>query len=849
MVLAFAPPAGMESHRLEVMDGEDAREAANVTWTVPTAATAPWSRFLRANGDRWRAQWDADTQIPTRVYGAGRTFPGATSDPAVAVVAAREAIAAHLDLLAPGSRIEDFELASNHYDAKSKLRTVAFIQRHAGFEVLGGHVNVAIKNDRMFVFGSGALPHVGVELPNRRAKPAAMARAAVANLDADYDQVKLREEAGEAFILPIIRTRGGITYHLVRKVVVDVGSPISRWDVYVDASTSNVVAREQTLMFASGTLKVNAPERRPGDTRLDYIARDMRILSGGNQGATDTSGVVTWPDGSDLQGQMSPIGAEVRVDNDAGPRATFDFTIADGGEVVWDARDEEFIDSQLTTYTHGRIVKEYTKLIAPNLAWLQNDPVQATVNIDNSCNAFSDGTTINFFRASNRCDNTGRLADVVHHEFGHSFHAHVVIRGAGAFDGALSEGASDYLAATITNDPGMGRGFFYTNQPLRHIDPPNREAVWPEDVGESHTTGLIFAGAMWDLRKQLIIDFGDEAAAVTHTDQLWHAALQRSRDIPTSYIEVLAADDDDGDLSNGTPNRCTIDAAFALHGLADPELVGPPIGRPTIDSMLRVELPVGTVENACPGAEIQAVNLEWRVRDSNDGGSLPMAETMTGYVEQIPSQTMGTVVEYQVEVTLDSGEKVIMPDNPADPYYQYFIGEVTEIYCTSFEGDNEAEGWTHELLMGEQREGADDWTFAPPNSPQGSGDPMSARTGAIVAGNDLGGGNYNGQYQPNKQNILRAPTIPSMDFEVVRLQYWRWLTIEDGDFDQADILANGQTVWTNFATGNQGSTHHVDKEWRFQDVDVTDQIENGQLELAFRLTTDGGLQIGWLDAR
>ena len=841
---AFAPPAGMESHRLEVAAGADAREHPEVTWKVPTEATAAWSRFVRKNGDKWRAQWDADTKVPARIYGAGRTFADSSQKPAIAADAARTAIAQHLDLLAPGSNIDDFELVSNHFDAQTNLRTVGFIQRHRGFEVRGGNVNVRIKNDRMFVFGSAALPNVGVELPTKRKTVKAIDAAALAHVDATYDRVSVRESAGELFILPIIRTSGAVTYHLVREVVVDVKSPFSRWSVYVDVGSGDVVAREQTLMFAAGTLKLNTPERRPGDTRPDYLAPYLRVTSGGQQVETDAMGQFNWNGTDDLSGTMTPIGSEVRVDNGAGARATFDFTIADGGEVVWDARDEEFIDAQLTTFIHGGIAKEYTKIVAPNLGWLQNEALQATVNLDNTCNAFSDGTTINFFRASRQCDNTGRLADVVHHEFGHSFHAHVVIRGVGAFDGALSEGASDYLAATITNDPGMGRGFFYSNQPLRHIDPPNQEAVWPEDIGEVHTTGLIFAGALWDLRKQLVIDFGDEAQAISHTDQLWHSALQRSRDIPTSYVEVLAADDDDGDLSNGTPNRCTIDAAFALHGLADTELVGPPIGKPQIDTMLRVYLPVGEVQNACPGASIQSVELDWRVRGGNDAGVLPMVENQMGYAEQIPSQPAGTVVQYQVEVTLDSGDKVVLPDNPADPYYEYFIGEAEEIYCTSYEGDPDAEGWTHELLAGEQREGADDWTFAPPASPQGSGDPTEAFSGAIVAGNDLGGGNYNGQYQPNKQNILRAPTLPTRDFDVVRLQYYRWLTVEDADFDQAEILANGEVVWANYATGNQGSTHHVDKEWRFHDVDVTDYVRNGAVDIAFRLTTDGGLQMG-----
>ncbi|MEQ9496197.1 MAG: MYXO-CTERM sorting domain-containing protein [Deltaproteobacteria bacterium] len=848
IALGFAPPSMHGAHgeghdgRLLLPTGS-VRVQPATSWTTPKAAGTRWTQFLQATPGTWRAQWDADTEIPTRIYGSGIHFEGATADATRAEAAAREVLNRHLALLAPGAAPADLVLVANDYDAASALRTVAFEVRYAGFEVLGAHLNVRIKKDRLFVLGSAGLPQASLELPRSRVRAATLERNALANT-AGKD-VRLYAPAAAPVILPLVHDDGRVSSHLVSEVVVHVAEPLGRWSVFVDVENGTEVARRQNLRFASGTLQINAPERRPTDTRLDWDARDMNVSLGGQNTSTDGAGVVTWTGTDPVSGTMTPLGSEVRVDNDAGARATFDFTVSDGGTAVWNDANDEEIDAQLNTFIHARVVKERARIIAPNNNW-HADPVQATVNIGNSCNAFSDGTTINFFQSSRQCENTGRLADVVHHEYGHSFHAHVIIRGAGAFDGALSEGASDYIAATITNDPGMGRGFFRTNAPLRHIDPPNDEAVWPEDIGESHTTGLIFAGAMWDLRKQLIVDFGDEAAAVAHTDQLWHQALRRSRDIPSSYVEVLAADDDDGDLSNGTPNRCAINDAFARHGLADVELVSVPIGKPVISEMLRVQLPVGESNNTCPGANIASVDLDWRVRGSTDGGAIPMVSTMLGYEEQIPSQTQGNVVQYRIEVTLDSGEKILLPDNAADPYYEYFIGEATEIYCTGFEvnDDPEGEGWTHALLAGEDREGADDWQFGPPMAAANSGDPQEAFSGNQVAGNDLGGGNYNGLYQPSKQNELRSPWIAVSEFEVVRLQYRRWLNIEDGDFDRAEILANDEVVWANYATGNQGDTHHTDKEWRFHDVDVTDEVRQGALQIAFRLQSDRGLEFG-----
>ena len=55
-------------------------------------------------------------------------------------------------------------------------------------------------------------------------------------------------------------------------------------------------------------------------------------------------------------------------------------------------------------------------------------------------------------------------------------------------------------------------------------------------------------------------------------------------------------------------------------------------------------------------------------------------------------------------------------------------------------------------------------------------------------------------------------------------------------------------MWTNFATASETSdpTNHTDKEWVFQDVDVSAQAAAGTLKLKFALESDGGLELaGW----
>ncbi|MBA3549164.1 MAG: DUF4215 domain-containing protein, partial [Nannocystis sp.] len=169
------------------------------------------------------------------------------------------------------------------------------------------------------------------------------------------------------------------------------------------------------------------------------------------------------------------------------------------------------------------------------------------------------------------------------------------------------------------------------------------------------------------------------------------------------------------------------------------------------------------------------------------------------------------------------------PVNAADPWYQHYTGPVTPLYCTGFEGPEGLEGWT---LGTSWAQGA----------PQGQGgDPMAAFAGAEVVGQNL-----NGTYKPSASNKLTGPIIPTQGFKRVRLQYRRWLGVEDGHFDQATILVNNLPAWRNFDSnkGNNSGTQHVDREWRYHDVDITPGVVDGAVQLAFQLKSDQGLELG-----
>jgi hypothetical protein len=480
---------------------------------------------------------------------------------------------------------------------------------------------------------------------------------------------------------------------------------------------------------AAGTVTFDVPAR--------YRAAPPRPAGAAAGGDRRRRPLTTDADGRSL-GRRRRRRADVHADrprrrlvNRAGELDRQTATLAPDATLRWSAAGDPAVDAQLSAFVHASLVRAYARRFAPDLAFL-DERLPVRVNIAEECNAFSDGTAINFFAASDRCENTSRLADVVYHEFGHSVHSHAIIRGVGFFDGAFSEGLSDYLAATITGEGGMGRGFFRTDAPLRELDPPDSEWTWPRDIDEIHRTGQIFGGAMWDLRKALIAESSDRDAAVRLADRLFYAAVRRASSIPATLIEILAADDDDGDLSNGTPHECTIRAAFGRHGLRT--LKGEIDAAGSVPSAVTAPQPVRLTligKDVRCGDVISGVGLEWRPRDGGPPGSSTATAVDDVWTAPLTLPADGGALFFRFRVRFADGSEMVYPDNRADPWYQLYHGDVVPLYCTDFERNPLAEGW---------RVGGDApevWQWGVPGGGAGVGDPTRAFSGTRIVGTSL----------------------------------------------------------------------------------------------------------------
>ncbi len=101
-------------------------------------------------------------------------------------------------------------------------------------------------------------------------------------------------------------------------------------------------------------------------------------------------------------------------------------------------------------------IKEQSRGWLPANPWLYTQ-LTSNMNINNSCNAFwtTVGATINFYRRGNGCANTGEIAAVFDHEYGH---------GLDNFDGRFGvsssgEAYADVISILRLNQSCVGRGF------------------------------------------------------------------------------------------------------------------------------------------------------------------------------------------------------------------------------------------------------------------------------------------------------------------------------------------------------------------------------------------------------
>lgn len=798
----------------------------------------PWQEWVRGEGANWNAVFDERTGTPWSMWGSGIAID--TSDVEGELLAL---FARHPELT--GVDNSELSLKSANYNERTDTWYVSFDRMVEGVPVWRGGVNAFVKHGNLVLMNVRTHPHAtigGVESGGDLAQAAILGAEDAIVLAMSAGPASESEhsvEGAELVVLP--RNAGsGIAYDLAWMTRTTTSDVPGIWVSFVDAHSGELLNVHNEVRFFEGTVYGTH------DTRTlngDFSTSPMPLApveSEDDSTQTDRDGVF------ELSGEGPYFteldGSYVRVNNDDGSDGEGWF---DGSDFTW--TDEDATQAEIDSYVFLHQVKAWGEEYASEVGMV-NRRVTSNVNLNSSCNAYYDGN-VNFYKAGGGCNNTGRIADVAYHEWGHGFHYYSLE--AGSWDGSMGEGIGDVNAFLLTGDPVIAPYFSTGGSGIRRVDQGNS---YPDDVsGEVHYDGLIFAGAVWDWLEILTDEAGAEAANAT-VSQVFADGIKSGPTIVESYDAFALADDDDGDLNNGTPNACSLLEAFALHGLGPGGSNGgtmfyvghdPLVNQAPYAGEYSVDADITNLAEGCVDFELDSAKLHWSANGSEwEIASMDVtgADSVLG---AIPEQEPGTLVEYFVSVEDSTGQNAYSPAGGAINPHTFWVGELIEIYCEGFEDDDG--GYTHALLSGDESEGADDWQWGTPNG--NGGDPDFSFSGDNAWGNDLGNtiGNqqWNGEYQNSKHNRLTSVVIPTEGYEELVLQYRRWLTIEDGYYDNARILVDGGVSWENHGTNQQlGDEHHLDEQWQLHTLRIEDGGDDSQVQISWEIETDQGLAMG-----
>lgn len=797
--------------------------------------SAGWQSFLQGEGAGWYARFDEKQGTPVGAYGPSIDL-GALPNEAAVETAVRAFLSRNPGLTGVGQK--ELRTGEIRYVASRDTWFVHLDRLVNGVPVWRGGVDVQIRGNRLMEFSVNTYPGfdvgVGTEVTKEQAFELAAEAGPVglgARKDLDAELVVLpREDHGRLELKAVWMVRSASS------------NPVGRFVGFVDAIHGEVLAWYNEIPFFAGTMYGTVDNRYVGNGYTNLPMPLLTIVEAdGSTTDTDASGKFSISEGK-AEAEFS--GSYLTIDNQDGGNGSISFS---SGNPTWTANDAT--QAEIDTWVFVHQVRDWGLLVAPEVK-MSSDALTTYVNQPDICNAYYDGN-LNFFQAGSAqgysCNNTGQIADVVYHEWGHGFHFYSIGRNDYP-DGTVGEAVGDTVAFFNTLDHKVGPNFFTDGSPVRDVGPDH---VYPGDVvGEPHEDGLIFGGAVWDLLG--LIETSANEKPYTSKGTGWRAtvdtfvgAIKSNPTLETAFDDFLVADDDNNDLSDGTPHICEITEAFTAHGLG-PSSSSPLLALdhlPLENQPANTPIPVaGSVLNLAP--QCNAFNLaNATIHYSTNNGKKWQEGSLTvkgdGFEGSLDGMDPGTIVMYWLEAVSDDGTTVTLPPGGEIAPYTFYVGELKEVYCQQFGRDDG--GFTHELLAGKDQEGADDWMFGTPGGL--SNDPTVAFSGSGVWGNDLGGGNYNGAYQSSITNRLSSIPIETGGATTLILQYRRWLNVEDGYYDHARVYANDAEIWTNHVGPNDRAGEATqDVDWVLHTLQIDSPAS--PLVLGWEIESDQGLELG-----
>lgn len=807
--------------------------------------SSSWSEFVDGHGT-WYVHFDEQSGMPHRAYGRPLDLPGSTlSDKAIFL--------ASEDLASWNIPIND--LTIEPLISKGKHTWVNFRQSYQGIPVTGSRYFAKFFQNKLVQFGCDVYPDIDVNIiPTLNAQ-----QAASQALQGIENAIVNVFPSSQLNILPVPQS-GVYAYHLYYTVTVKTMSPEgipANYTTFVDAHSGEILSRQNMVkhyggnpgkpvkpvdqvMQVSVSVTADVYENNPYEPVVNQGLQNIYVTVGGQdyQLGPDGTGDVTVNPGSNatitMQGPWSRI-----YSNGVSPQTTA--VLADGLNTISFNANSNI--RERSAYRSVQRIHDFMKFWLPDFDGMD---YQLPTNIDEvgTCNAFYDGASINFYAVGGGCNASSLISDVCFHEYGHGINDQFYQSLSGNFiNGAMGEGYADFWAIACTGSPLLGIGFYTENQdPLRRYD--QEPMVYPDDIsGEVHNDGEIIMGAWWDTHELMGADWNITMPLFIET----YAGLQAEApngNEGVAYTDVLLdalqADDDDGDITNGTPHGDAIVDGFYIHGIT---LISNAVLNHTQTYFAEADSPISidaTLTLQFPFSQyLSEVHCFYKINNGEFTSAMMDNPSGSNYSLSIPGLEPSSIVSYyfgayDVNGSLSAVKPVAAQQVPfANLPYQLLIGvqEFGKHDCDDnsdfgnwqlgVSDDNADTGeWIEDTPLGSYN--TDTGIMVQPNFQHTTGGEFCFVTGnASTASAGLGENDVDAG-----KTTLQSPTIDMSSLIEPVVEYWRYYTNSPPsganpgqDFWQVRMSNDGGANWI-YVENNKTS----DMSWRRNAFRVSDYL-------------------------
>jgi hypothetical protein len=522
-------------------------------------------------GGQWSVHsWNRQAQTPHYILGSGADVAPPFQQPGDAVAVALQVMERNAAVLG----VDPERLRTGVVTDGAGKVAVHFQQTYEGLDVLGGRAHATFLNTgRVFALGADFFRLDGLNVtPN--VSQAQAERIAIDDLPhRERSLSSKREEETGLYVLPYPTSLESVEPHLVWRVNVETDGRSGLWVTHVDAHTGSILWRYNDVHYIDylGNIAGDAEPTTWCNGAQSEPMKYMEISVEGGGGTTTTNGAGNWtiPNGDETTRAVSArfFGPFVDVNRATGGSDPFLSAFATPGvPVALSWTDINSRQDERDVFDAVVDMHDFFESIDPGYSFA-HQRMTANVGVPGSCNAFWNGS-INFYNTGPGCGaagcaNTGEIQSVVHHEYGHGVQNHLI---GGQGDEGCGEGNADVLANFMTDESIIGRGFCLSNC-SGGIRNSSNTLQYPEDLtGEEHDDGRIIAGVLWSARVNLIASLGFDAGKA-HAATIWHFGrkLERPSNQPDQCLSLFIADDDNGNLLDGTPHFDDICQAVIAH--------------------------------------------------------------------------------------------------------------------------------------------------------------------------------------------------------------------------------------------------------------------------------------------